>query len=59
MSLSRVRSKNHYRWIVRADNGTIITSAKWSPKHAFPCEYYTCDECPLDEENCILKTNES
>lgn len=53
MSLKRETIKGHYRWVVRNSDGTIKTSKKWSPKHAFPCEFYTCEECPIDD--CILE----
>ena len=55
MSLKREKIKGHYRWVVRNSNGTIKTSKKWSPNHTFPCEFYTCEECPLNE--CVLEKN--
>ena len=53
MSFKREKSKGHYRWVVRNPNGTIKTYTKWNPFQTFPCEFWTCEDCPIDQ--CILK----
>ena len=53
MSFKREKIKGHYRWVVRNPNGTIKTSTKWNPFQTFPCEFWTCEDCPIDQ--CILK----